>query len=116
VILARAGEARVAVDRTFGRADAVRVWTAVRNGDVPVHITVEIADANDRSVAARAAAVTPASFVVDRSGAAWTPDRLVAQVDVTMPLTNLRSGSYRIRVKATNGLEDEVEERPFTVV
>ncbi len=115
LILARAGESRVAFDRRFTRADAVRVWTAIRRGESPLRVTVEIADPHGRVVDARSAPLAPASFVVDQTAPASPPPGPVSQVDVAMPLAALQPGAYRIRLRASDGLDDEVEEAAFDV-
>ncbi len=87
LILARARDARIVIDRVFDERDGLRLFAIVNGGATA---TIDVLDAGSRVVRTISAPLQPGSCDEAR------------QLDVRVPLDRLDAGPYRLRVSVAD--------------
>jgi len=95
--------------RLFSSTDAVSVFARIHQGGksalAPVEVMTSITDSSGRQVWKRTETLDSARFTTVRG----------ADVLVAVPMAQLESGAYRVRLEATRGETTAVRESRFTV-
>jgi hypothetical protein len=102
LILARARDARIVIDRVFAERDGLRLFAIVISG-APATIQL-FDDANH--------VVRRLSATLERT--AWSSDD-ARQIDITVPLDQLAAGSYRVRVSVNDAQDAGAREAAFRI-
>jgi hypothetical protein len=100
LILARASDARIVIDRVFDERDGLRLFAIVNGGATA---TIDLLDAGCHVVRTLGAPLQPGSGDEAR------------QLDVTVPLDNLDAGAYRLRVTVAGVGNVAAQETAFHV-
>jgi len=107
------------IDRAFDRGSVLRVCAALKTSGAPARVICEVLDDAGNAVRTLSPPILFEDF--ERLAKPWDikpaedPAPLVGRIDITLPLTDLAPGEYRVRVTTTDGAHAAQQEEHIVV-